>query len=70
METIHITTAHITLGQLLKSGGVIGTGGEAKWYLMEHDVFINGEQENRRGKKLYDGDTVELPGFGSFIVSR
>lgn len=33
----------------------------AKWYLSEHEVYVNGELEQRRGKKLYDGTTVYLP---------
>lgn len=70
METLHITTPYITLGQLLKRCGRIDTGGAAKWYLQEHAVFVNGEQENRRGKKLYDKDIVELADSASFVISR
>ena len=39
---------HITLGQLLKVAGIIGTGGEAKFYLSETVVIVNGEPEQRR----------------------
>lgn len=69
-ETIQITTEYMTLGQLLKRGRVIDSGGMAKWFLSEHTIYVNGEQEQRRGRKLYDGDTVELPGFGPFVISR
>ena len=52
----------ITLAQLLKMTGIVGTGGEAKYYLAETSVRVNGEPEQRRGRKLYPGDLVEPPG--------
>ena len=51
----------ITLQSLLQIGGVIPTGGMAKIYLAETPVLVNGEPENRRGRKLYSGDEVRLP---------
>lgn len=51
---------YITLGVLLKIGGVIHTGGMAKFFLTENKVLINGEPDNRRGRKLYSGDVVEV----------
>ena len=50
---------HITLNVLLKITGLIQTGGEAKWYLNENDVYVNGEKENRRGRKLYREDVIK-----------
>lgn len=67
-ETVKITTAYITLGQLLKVSGVIDTGGSVKPFLEEHRIFVNGEREDRRGRKLYGGDTVELSGIGRIKV--
>jgi Uncharacterized conserved protein len=29
---------------------------------------VNGEPDNRRGRKLRVGDTVEVEGFGSFKI--
>ncbi|MGE8204771.1 S4 domain-containing protein YaaA [Heyndrickxia sp. NPDC080065] len=69
-KNIIIETETITLGQFLKLAEVIQSGGMAKWFLSEHDVFINGEQEQRRGRKLSVGDCVEIPGIGTFIVSQ
>lgn len=57
--TIH--TEYITLGQLLKFSDVIFEGGDAKAYLAENEVLVNGEYENRRGRKIHPGDLVELP---------
>jgi S4 domain protein YaaA len=51
---------YITLGIVLKLGKIISTGGEAKIFLSENDVLVNGENENRRGRKLYPGDKVEV----------
>ena len=41
---------YITLGVLLKIAGVIDTGGQAKFFLSENVVLVNGEEENRRGQ--------------------
>lgn len=49
----------ITLNVLLKITDIIPTGGMAKIYLAENDVYVNGEKENRRGRKLYRGDIVK-----------
>ena len=51
---------YITLGVLLKVTKVISTGGEAKFFLNENEVLVNGEKENRRGRKLYPEDKVEV----------
>lgn len=65
---IKVETEFITLGQFLKLADVIQTGGMAKWFLSEHKIFINGEQDQRRGRKLYRGDNVQIPGFGDFVI--
>ena len=51
---------YITLGVLLKVTKVISTGGEAKFFLSENEVLVNEEKENRRGRKLYPEDKVEV----------
>ena len=50
----------ITLGVLLKIAGVIDTGGQAKFFLAKNTVLVNGEEENRRGRKLYHGDLIQV----------
>ena len=60
MKTIKITTEFITLQQLLKMENIISSGGESKYYLAEHEVYVNGELEQRRGKKLYPGDKIRV----------
>ncbi|WP_377887200.1 S4 domain-containing protein YaaA [Alkalihalobacillus sp. R86527] len=69
MEQVKLIKEHITLGQLLQEAGVIDTGGMAKWFLSEYEVYVNGELEDRRGKKLYDQDKVMIPGVGEFVVT-
>ena len=44
--------------------------GQAKWYLQEYTVFVDGELENRRGRKLYPNTRVEIPDEGIFIVKE
>ncbi|ANU21823.1 hypothetical protein GPDM_00020 [Planococcus donghaensis MPA1U2] len=68
MREIGIETEYITLGQLLKMTDTISSGGMAKWFLSEHEVFVNGEAENRRGRKLRASDLVNIPGFGDFRI--
>ena len=61
---------YIPLGQFLKHIDVSTTGGQAKWYLQEYTVFVDGELENRRGRKLYPNTRVEIPDEGIFIVKE
>jgi len=60
MKEVKIYTEYITLGQLIKFLGIVSTGGEIKLFLTENQVFVNEIAENRRGKKLFDGDIVEI----------
>jgi len=69
MDKISISTDYITLGQFLKVADVIQSGGMAKWFLNEYDVFINGELDVRRGRKLRVNDVVEIPEVGKFLIT-
>lgn len=68
MKNISIHTDYITLGQFLKLADCIATGGHAKIFLQETPVRVNGEEENRRGRKLVPGDLVQVEGCGQFTV--
>ena len=70
IKEIDIHTDYITLGQLLKLADVIFEGGEAKIYLATTKVLVNGEEENRRGRKLRVGDKIEIPGLTIVIVNQ
>ncbi|MCL1632215.1 RNA-binding S4 domain-containing protein [Sporolactobacillus sp. CPB3-1] len=70
MKTIKLYPGEpfITLGQLLKHEGLIQTGGEAKHYLANTKVWVNSELENRRGKKLHEGDRIKIGDSFEFII--
>lgn len=60
MMDISINTPHITLQQILKLAQIISSGGMTKSFLLEEMVFVNGEREIRRGRKLFPGDIVTI----------
>lgn len=70
MKQIKISTEFVTLGQFLKLANLIQTGGEAKFYLKENKVIVNGEEDNRRGRKLYSGNIVEVENQTFEIVKK
>ena len=49
-----------TLGRALKAAGLVGTGGEAKVLIQAGEVSVNGDVETRRGRRLEEGDVVEV----------
>ena len=67
---ITIQTEYITLGQFLKFADVVSSGSEAKFYLAQHEITVNGELENRRGRKLRPGDVVEVENAVYEIISQ
>jgi ribosome-associated protein len=69
-QKVKIDTEYIALGQFLKLAEVIQSGGMAKFFLQEYDVFINGEQDQRRGRKLRNGDEIKIPGFGEYVITN
>ena len=58
----------ITLQALLKELGIIHSGGAIKSFLAEHLVYFNGELENRRGKKVRIGDSIDIPDMKIQII--
>lgn len=70
MKKVTIRTEYITLGQFLKLADVIDTGGQAKAFLQETAITVNGEPENRRGKKLVSGDQIRIEAHGSFKIGH
>lgn len=61
-KEIKIDSEYIKLDQLLKLSNLVSTGGEAKVRVLSEEVKVNGEIETRRGRKLRQGDKVELDG--------
>ena len=62
MEVINLREEYIKLGQALKAAGFVEGGVEAKIEITSGNVLVNGEVDTRRGRKLYDGDTVTFNG--------
>ncbi|MFA6755510.1 MAG: RNA-binding S4 domain-containing protein [Bacilli bacterium] len=59
-KQIKISSDYITLGQLLKFAHVIVNGGEAKSFILSHNILVNDEDNKQRGKKLYPGYKVAI----------
>lgn len=62
MKEVKISTEYIKLDQFLKWVGVCDTGVDAKHFILDGNVKVNGELELRRGRKLYPEDKVEAGG--------
>ena len=70
MEIIEIDREFITLGQLLKFENIVESGGMVKVFLSDYEVFVNGDQDQRRGRKLYPGDIVQIEEVGVFLIKN
>ena len=58
----------ITLGQFLKVASLASSGGEAKMMIAFGAVNVNGEKEQRRGRKLAPGDVVQVDGAAAQVA--
>ncbi len=68
MIEIPINTEYIRLGALLKLASIAESGVHAKIMILNEEVRVNGEIEVRRGKKIREGDVVELDDYEAFTV--
>lgn len=68
MERLTIEGEFITLAQFLKRMDLINSGGQAKPFLQEFKVWVNGTLENRRGRKLVAGDEIRIADVGVYRV--
>ncbi len=60
MIEFELNSEFIKLDQLLKATNIVATGGEAKGFISEGNVLVNGETETRRGRKIYKDFVIEL----------
>lgn len=51
---------YITLGQFLKSEDFVYSGGMVKHFLENNEIYLNGQKENRKGKKIYPKDKLTI----------
>ncbi|TFG82113.1 MAG: S4 domain-containing protein YaaA [Erysipelotrichales bacterium] len=66
---IKITTEYVTLGQFLKMTDWIDSGGQAKVAVKTLKIFVNDQKEDRRGRKLYPGDSVKIEAK-SYVIEK
>ena len=50
------------LDDVLKRAGWVGSGGQAKVWIQDGQVAVNGQIETRRRKQIFIGDTIEALG--------
>lgn len=60
MQVVKIKDENIKLGQLLKLAGLVDSGVDAKFVIQDGLVFVNGEIDTRRGRKIVSGDIVKF----------
>jgi ribosome-associated protein len=70
MTTIEITTEYIKLQDLLKFAAIASTGGEAKLMVQDGQVRVNGEICTMRGKKIREGDKVQIDEIKTELVIK
>lgn len=68
MKEIKISSEFIKLDQFLKWAEVASTGGESKSLIIDGKIKVNNAVEFARGKKLRDGDIIEVLGDQYKIV--
>lgn len=57
---LSIKEEFIRLDSALKLAGLVSTGGQAKVFIQNGEVMVNGEVCEMRGKKLRLGDTAQI----------
>ena len=65
---VSIQTEYIKLEAAMKYASAVATGGEAKAFIQDEQVTVNGEVCTMRGKKLYPGDCFAFNGETYRIV--
>ncbi len=66
MEEIKFNTEFIKLQQFIKLARVVGQGSDAKMLILDGIVKVNGVTCLERGKKIRNGDIIEIKDFGTF----
>lgn len=66
--TFTVKGEYITLGQLLKAAGLVDNGVEAKEVIRNGEASVDGTVDERRGRKLYGGETVTFRGTEIRVV--
>ena len=70
MEKVYFKDEYVTLNQFLKIAGSVYTGGEGKAMIISGQIYVNGEQELRRGKKIRKGDIIKIAGSDKEYIAE
>ena len=62
MEVVRLRDEYIKLSQALKAAGLVDSGVDAKYAILDGEVKVNGQVEYQRGKKLRAGHEVSFHG--------
>ena len=65
---IEIRDEYIRLGQAMKLAGIMQMGSDIIYAIQDGFVKVNGETEERRGRKLFKGDIFSYEGQDYKIV--
>jgi len=65
IRVVKINTEPVELYKVLKFENLAGSGGEAKHFVADGLVTVNGKIETRRRNKIYSGDVI---GFNGHIL--
>lgn len=68
MRIVKINKEPVELFKLIKFEGLAPSGGEAKLLIEQGQVYVNGEIETRKRKKIVAGDIIKL-GSDEFITA-
>jgi ribosome-associated protein len=60
MKKVEISKEPVELYKLLKFEGMASSGGEAKFFISEGQILVNGIVETKKRKKIISGDIVEF----------
>ena len=70
VKMVKIKSGKIKLDQFLKWADLAASGGEAKLFIQNGHVKLNGKVETRRSKYIKVGDKVEFADKGIFQVAE
>jgi len=62
IRVVKINTEPVELYKVLKFENLAGSGGEAKHFVADGLVTVNGKIETRRRNKIYSGDVIGFNG--------
>jgi ribosome-associated protein len=69
-ERLAVDDRPINLTQALKLCGWADTGGQAKAWIAEGHVLVNGQPESRKRRQLQVGDRIALDDGRSLVLER